>query len=154
MKKDISFKVVLCWYKYIFTSQLIIWILSSAIYLFISSTIFFSSSFFIFSLTYIFLFWILILSVLCIENIPCQSLFLHNLEHHLFKFCAKTLLWIYSLNPVPKSLVISILNVLCIGFLGTIWNMHTNKTSSCLSWEDMWSRCIHSRMVRKTGKWD
>lgn len=54
-----------------------------------------------------FLFWILILSILCIKNIFCQSHFLRNLEKSfrvlLCKNISPNYQLEYSLIPVPES---------------------------------------------------
>lgn len=91
-----------------------------------------------------FLFWILILSILCIENTSCQSLFL-RIWALSFRVLCKDIFPNYQLESYVSWLLclrayLSILRVLFIGFLGALWNMHTNKISSCLSWEGMWIR--------------
>lgn len=70
--------------------------------------------------------------------------FLKDLEHCLSEFW-KNIFPNYRLESYVSWLLclrayLSILRVLFIGFLGALWNMHTNKISSCLSWEGMWIR--------------
>lgn len=116
-----------------FLCQLIIWISSSVIYLFISFTIFIFLIFYLFCwLIKMFLFWILILSILCIENIFCQSHFLRNLEKSfrvlLCKNISPNYQLEYSLIPVPES--------------STIYP----KSFSVVSWEP-YKTCIQIRYL-------